>query len=248
MSAPVNVRVGATTSNQSTGRNSVVRYSSSKYRRYGRRYSRQMQRRIARSYLPMPYWRWTQEGKAEMHYTNTEWAAPTDIVDTGSSFLLNGIGVGAQVFNRLGRQVLMKSLILNVAITQQNGAVNGQTCRYMLVYDRQANTGAQVNAQILDNSTAVPWTQKVKNLDNSQRFLILRDRTFIVKPNLVDEGQYQLNDYIKLNLPVQFNAGNTATIGDIQTGSLYLWFFDQAPLGLINLRFQGAARLHFHDK
>jgi len=183
-----------------------------------------------------------------MHYGNTEWAAATDIVDTGSSFLLNGIGVGAQVYNRLGRQILMKSLLLNVAITQQNGAVNGQTCRYMIVYDRQANTGAQVNSQILDNSTGVPWTQKVKNLDNAQRFLILRDKTFIVKPNLEGEGQYQINDYIKLNLPVQFNAGNTGAIGDIQTGSLYLWFFCQAPLGLINLKFVGASRLHFHDK
>lgn len=171
----------------------------------------------------------------------------TDVIDVGTFVLLNGIGQGSEAYNRVGRQILMRQLDLKLSFTQQNGAVNAQQLRYMVVYDRQTNGAIFTNTNLLDNSVALLWwTRKNTNPDNRDRFEILLDRTIQVNPNLLEASAPVFDHHMRLNLPAQF-SGAGATVASITTGSLYLVFFDQAPLGLINIKTSFAGRLHYLD-
>jgi len=184
--------------------------------------------------------------KSELKYADIQ-QHQTDVIDTGTFVLLNGIGPGLDAWNRVGRQILMKQLDLKLSFTQQNGAVNAQQLRYMVVYDRQPNGAIFTNANLLDNSVPLLWwTRKSTNPDNRDRFEILMDRTIQVNPNLLEMSAPVFDYRLPLTLPSQFN-GAGATVASITTGSLYLVFFDQAPLGLINIKTSFATRLHYLD-
>lgn len=183
---------------------------------------------------------------AELKYADIQ-QHQTDVIDTGTFILLNGIGQGLEAYNRVGRQILMKQLDLKLSFTQQNGAVNAQQLRYMVVYDRQSNGAVFTNANLLDNSVALLWwTRKPTNPDNRDRFEILLDRTLQINPTLLEQSAPVFDHRLQLTLPTQYN-GAGATVASITTGSLYLVFFDQAPLGLINIKTSFATRIHYLD-
>lgn len=186
--------------------------------------------------------------RMELKYNDVQ-QHQVDVIDTGTFTLLNGIGVGTEVYQRTGRQVNLKFLTVKLAFTQQNGAVNAQQCRYMIVYDRQTNGLAPTNADLLDNSVALLWwTRKPTNPNNRDRFLILEDKTIQVNPTLLDYSTPIVDKTYNLhNLVTQYNATAGLLVNAISTGSLYLIMFDQAPLGLINVRTSFACRVHYTD-
>lgn len=186
--------------------------------------------------------------RQELKYTDVQ-QHQVDVIDTGTFVLLNGIGAGTEVFQRTGRQINLKYLTMKMAFTQQNGAVNAQQLRYMIVYDRQPNAAVFANSDLLDNSVALLWwTRKPTNPNNRDRFQILVDKTIQVNPTLVEYSTPLVDQTLNLkNFTTQYNATAGLLVNAIQTGSLYLVMFDQAPLGLINLKASYAMRLHYTD-
>jgi len=184
----------------------------------------------------------------ELKYSDVQ-QHQVDVADVGTFVLLNGIGSGTEVFQRTGRQINLKYLSLKMAFTQQNGAVNAQQLRYMIVYDRQPNAAIFTNSDLLDNSVALLWwTRKLTNPNNRDRFQILVDQTITVNPTLLEYSTPMVDKTISLRGYVtQYNATAGLLVNAIQTGSLYLVMFDQAPIGLINCRASYGIRLHYTD-
>ncbi len=182
----------------------------------------------------------------EYKYTNPE-ASVVDVVDTGYFALLNGIALGTEVYQRVGRQVNMHELDIRLGFTQQNGALNTQLCRYLIVYDKQPNGAAPTLATILDTSGAATAPLKQHSRDGMRRYEILADHTFQVNPNTLVDSYPQFHHKIRLNRPIQFNSSSTGTVASILTGSLYLVAIDQVPLGLINIKMSYSANLTYSD-
>lgn len=183
-----------------------------------------------------------------MKYTNAE-VHQSDVINTGTFTLLNGIGFGTEAYQRVGRQVQLCSLDLRYAVTQQNGALNAQICRLMVVYDKQTNGLIYPSSDLLDNSVAlVFWTQKQYNRDGRDRFVVLHDESFQVNPNLLEGSFPFVNRQIDLKgLKTQYNAQPGLLVNTIQTGSLYLVAFSMAPLGVLNLKADFTARVNYLD-
>lgn len=174
-------------------------------------------------------------------------ATAADIIDNGYFVCLNGgIVQGPATNQRIGKQITVKSIDLKLAVTQQNGALNGQQCRMMIVYDRQAN-GLAMNAPLLLDGGGAPNVNKLRNPDYMQRVLVLRDKRFTVNTLTQEESIVNINEYIKCNLPVQWGSGVAGTYADITMGQIWLCLFCQVPLGLINLKGTYTARVNYID-
>lgn len=185
------------------------------------------------------------------------------IAGTPPNVLLNAVQTGAGFFNRVGSRIEMKSLhirglINNVATgTQDQG-------RIIVIYDRQPNGAMPVISDILrardqTGAATTSGTSEI-NLDNRDRFVIVRDYT-VVLPSVTntagvltngpaypgDDEQLDVNIFIRLKgLSTHYlSTTNPATIADIGTGALSCWFVSmntnaawQASLGF---------RLRYHD-
>lgn len=149
--------------------------------------------------------------------------------------LLNGCVAGSQNYNRIGRKILMKSLQLRLIVAASTPLASVDSlCRIIIVYDKQTNGAAPTVANILQsqNITGVNSSSATDmvNLDNRDRFTILRDIVFALAGQSTTATQAiaggptvkEINEYIRLNLDTVFNAGTAGTIGDIQSGSLYM--------------------------
>lgn len=158
---------------------------------------------------------------------------------TGSPQLLNGCIAGSQNFQRIGRKINMKSLQIRGVLTPTDLTTNAQMVRMIVVYDKQSNGAAPTFANVITSQNIAGATQSLVgdmvNLDNRDRFEIIRDKIYSF--NFGDAagyapspGSYECTDYIRLaDRPVVFNAGTAGTVGDIQSGALYVfWISSQA--------------------
>lgn len=148
-------------------------------------------------------------------------ATATNIINTGTVVLLNGIDEGSDPTQRIGRSIRMKSLLLRTrTITSDNAAVIAQVMRYMVVLDKQPN-GVLANAdEILNDisdNLAVPLTPLLPA--NFKRFRVIRD--FNVVMNKEGRNLVVTKHFIRMNIKPRYGTGG-ATITDIATGALLL--------------------------
>lgn len=154
----------------------------------------------------------------------------------GSNFLLlNGTKPGSQNYDRIGRKISMKSLQVHGKLNVlSNETTTGFCIRMLIVYDKQPNGasptyGDIIKSQDITGATSSTYSDFV-NLDNRDRFEIIRDH-FIQLGQFTTTPDYAtgpltvpINEYLKLaNREVCYNAGNAGTIGDIQSGALYMF-------------------------
>jgi len=182
----------------------------------------------------------------EVKYNLSE-ATASDIADTGTFTLLNGIGVGTDTYQRIGRQIRIIGIELRASFYQQNGALNPQPARYMIAYDRQCNGAVYTLATLLDNSTGLYYPFKNTVFDNQKRFSIVLDKTLTVNPITLSDGYPCVHHVIKCNLPVQYNGTAGLLVSAITSGSLYLIMCDVAPVGAINIRANFSCRILYLD-
>lgn len=121
--------------------------------------------------------------------------------------LLNGLTQGTSGSNRIGREILMKSIDWFFQVTS--------TQRYMLVYDSQAN-GTAINVSDLVQDTGDQYSPY--NFSNRDRFHIIWDSLFDTTPEIATINR---NRDFPLDLSTYYNSGNAGTIADITSGSLY---------------------------
>lgn len=191
--------------------------------------------------------------------------------------VLNAIQEGSGFWARIGRRVTMKSLRItgHIAPINVEEAIIQQHLRIIIVYDKQANGSACTIADVIkaynNAGTSSVAILDGLNMDNRERFLILRDRRIVVPrvssagvatsipfgvcdasvgASRGSDGGALVDEYISLNsMETQYNGtANPATIAEIVTGSLMIGVFgNPAVAATPKYKLTFAARLRFVD-
>lgn len=166
---------------------------------------------------------------------------------TGDDVMLcNGVSPGNDIFNRLGRRLRMRSILVSMQIvspaTVDLAATNVQItagnyvsgARLLLVLDKQPNGTQCLKNDILaslgsarkDGGYASPESNM--NLDNRDRFLILFDKIYTL--DTVNSVQREVRIFKKLNIEVTYNNGqNARDVSALMTNALYLVAVSNQP-------------------
>lgn len=192
-------------------------------------------------------------------------AYPFRVPATATSIMLvNGVQTGAAFYNRVGSRIEMKNLHIRGLVRYAATSVVG-TARMLVVYDRQPVGALPTVADILqtrDQTGAATNTGSSEiNLDNRDRFQIVRDMEFYTPPctNTAgvltngpqfpgqDDQQWDVNEFIKLKeLTCHYKStSNPCTIADIATGALYVLFTTTGTDSAVE--FAGSMRLRYND-
>jgi len=197
---------------------------------------------------------------------------------TGSIIGLNFIRAGSSFYNRIGRKIELKNLQIECRLNLVDDAAGRNPPlsynRIMIVYDRQTNGAFPSMTDILQdvdqagtNSTDV---MSEINLNNRERFTILRDWRFLTpdcSTQQVAAGNMQMansttfpdslgeqqNGLWKFFIPLkglltQYKADSApAVIGDIATGGLYLITFGDLAAGNEAFELLYSTRLRYWD-
>jgi len=170
---------------------------------------------------------------------------------TGTVTALNLLAVGDDANTRDGRQVTCKSIAVTGPIYPEDGATAATYCRTLLVWDSQPNSGVIATiANILTGATSVSNT----NLDNRERFTILRDdkvtlgafNSTATQATAMSPSVTKLDWFVPLNGVVTTYSGTTAAIGSIATGALLLVTIGDTASGL-GCTGSFTTRLRFYD-
>lgn len=196
-----------------------------------------------------------------------------DVTQTSSIFdttatrvtCLNATSQGAAETNRIGRKIVLKSVMIRGYINQyQAGAAPiNDFLRAILVYDRQPNGAAPVFSDIIQDVDQAGTTSSTSmsslNISNSDRFKVLRDWFWKVDvpggATLVQAAQvstdckeFSLKAYVPLNgLETHYNGTNGGTIADITSGSLLLVTQGGASAANSQYRLTFVTRVRFTD-
>lgn len=180
--------------------------------------------------------------KAELKAYDTAQAAslfPTAAAGGGTVTYLNNVVNGAELYQRTGRKIYMKSLAFKgVVFPSGTASANNASLRAMIVYDAQPNGALPTLGAILKDANAAAGIGVFAhlNLDNRERFKVLWTKIWQMGPTpSTQAGQVQIQDgsqclHIDMMLKLQrleavYNATNGGTIADCQSGSLLLVTF-----------------------
>jgi len=181
---------------------------------------------------------------------------------TGSITLLADPQVGADMNQRIGRKILLKSVYIRgyvrtEAATSTLPLVNtiGQMGRFIIFADLQPNGAAPAVTALLKEAS--PASQL--NIDNRDRFKVYCDREFIFDPYGASTTATQtylsctnqiraIKKFKKINLEMIFNATNGGTIADVNSGALYmLWIGNVAAGTNTNMSASLSTRVRYSD-
>lgn len=156
--------------------------------------------------------------------------------------LLNGLVPGSAANQRIGRKVVMKSILLRWSFQLGVTSVSGGCGRILVVYDKQANAAAPTAGDVL----LLDDFRSPNNLSNRDRFVTLFDQ--IVGPISV-QGDFETAGtlYKRINLETMFNAGTAGTIGDITSGSVYLFAAQSGGVTTEQPKMRIRARIRYED-
>lgn len=166
----------------------------------------------------------------------------------GSVILLNGVAQGTDYTNRIGRKIIMKSLLFRATLFPSTtaSAVYGATLRVMLVYDCQTNATTPAITDFFAGGTYL----EAMNLTNRDRFKVIKDWIVPVEAGVYTASSltagspknHCLKMFKKMSMDEIF-GGTAATVGSIQTGGLFLVLIASAA----NWNIDYASRVRFID-
>lgn len=185
-------------------------------------------------------------GGKELNFVDTN-ISNANVSTTPQVTLLNGIVPGTGASNRVGRRVQMKSVEFKT-VSFVDTASQQVYCRYALVLDRQANAAVAAFTDIYD--AAVPTS--LRNISNKARFKVLWDSGLIVLPGVASvttgASMFACEHYRKIDIPVQYNAGTSGLIGDVQTNALYWIAIGNGSSGTNDSQCAGMLRIRYDDQ
>ncbi|AEF58776.1 coat protein [Mosquito VEM virus SDRBAJ] len=162
---------------------------------------------------------------------------------------LNLIPQGVTESTRVGRSCILKSIQIKGRLRFDPGAAaDSSTIAYLyLVQDSQCNGAA---AAVTDVLTSATMAGAIVNMDNSQRFRILKKWTWALNSasgvstayNTVDRA---IDYYRKCHIPLDFSS-TTGAIGEIRSNNVFLLAGSADTDDLV--AFSGVARVRFSDK
>nr|UOF81670.1 capsid protein [Cressdnaviricota sp.] len=166
---------------------------------------------------------------------------------TGTIRLLNGIVQGTDYNQRIGRQIILKSIYLRMYLFPNAAATNvGDVLRIILGFDEQPNGALPIVTDILTSAS----TTAANNLNNRDRFKILVDKTFPVGQAITANAVAPIRGfkkvYKKCNWPVTY-SGTTADIASLATGSLFILTVSENVAGITCWDANYHSRIRFTD-
>lgn len=173
------------------------------------------------------YGTYNRRGRNELKFTDTGdggGSAPA----AGILVLLNGVAAGTDYNQRIGRKIILKSLLHRFSLIPQVATANssaGDIVWVMLIYDCQTNAATPAVADVLQ---AVTYDSPM-NLNNRDRFKVLTDKfitmgAYTMTASALVTGSPTpkiIKMYKRLNHEVIF-GGTGSTVGSIQTGAIFL--------------------------
>lgn len=169
---------------------------------------------------------------------------------TGTVTALNLVAVGDDNTDRDGRQVHLHSVHIQGVVRPVDAQSGANFSRLMLIWDSQPNGALPSITDILVSSTSLSGT----NLNNRERFTILRDKRYEVggvsdtatQSYTISPGMHVINEYVKLKGIKTTYSGTTATIGSVSTGALLMVTISNLAAGL-GSAFDLSTRVRFYD-
>lgn len=161
---------------------------------------------------------------------------------------------GAELYQRIGRKIYMKSLHFR-GVVFNTAAAAQDFVRILILYDSNPNGAAPAYTDILQDSTAGAGTNFFShlNLINRERFKVIRDWHRVMplttaantESSVPETNCFHLDWWIPLKgLETIFNGTNGGTIGDISTGAVIIMTFGcNTSLWQLN----GTFRLRYYD-
>jgi len=173
-------------------------------------------------------------------------ALTDDATSTPSLNCVNAMVAGTSAVTRIGRRIVMKSLQIRGLIYRENAATTtNQFMRLVVVFDRQPNGSATVAPWTDMYNTATPHT--LKNMANAGRFFTLMDKNIDITAANGGNTEVSINEFIKFNLPVYYNAGVAGNVADISTGALLVCYVGSQAAGTDDINVELNCRLRYTD-
>lgn len=179
----------------------------------------------------------------------------------GNFNVLNAPVVGAELYNRIGRKIYMKSVHIRGVVN--NAATSVQdVARIILFYDSQVNGATPPLAALLQDSNPAAGTTGLSeiNLVNRERFKIIRDYQLYLPAvtntaGVLTNGSvvydpikhtFNIDWFVKLRgLEAVYNSANAGNSGDITSGALFLCFVSNNQSNTWS--FSYTSRLRYYD-
>lgn len=143
-----------------------------------------------------------------------------DAHTTGAIVPLNLVAQGDGPTNRDGAQFRMKSLEIKGVTNSDPASTTPCYSRMDLILDTDPNGSTPVLTDIYDTTGSVPYFRAVRNLDNRNRFVILKTWNYSYSPASGRES-YSIKFYKQLDIKTLF-TGTTATIANLKNNHLFL--------------------------
>lgn len=175
--------------------------------------------------------------------------------DGGSlSWLLNGCVQGTDIINRVGRRIMLKSVLVRLIFNVDVASTPiSQTWRVAIIYDKQTNatyppggSGSQPTVGATFFKPVVGSSSYISplNIDQRDRFEIISDEHITLSKNGPEEVALKI--YRKLNHEVTFNSGNSGIYSDIVTGALWINLYNNVSSSNA-AGFNLSSRVRFED-
>lgn len=141
-------------------------------------------------------------GAPERKFMHTQ-ITGSAVSSTFSSTSLVLIDEGTGVSDRIGRKIVVTSIQIKFACTQNTNAAN-TFLRLLIVKDKQANEGGITGTDLLYDTSVYDAVVSSYNLDQRYRFKVLRDRVFEMCET--GESQRYYKCYIKCHIPITYDG------------------------------------------
>lgn len=171
---------------------------------------------------------------------------PFTSLTQSSMVLLNGIAEGVGVNDRVGQQVIMRSIEVKVRFWVSWGAsADAVTGRFLLVLDRESHAANPSITDILTEDSV----RSLKRYSNRKRFKILWDQTVdaVHEVATATDQAYSFKYYKRVEIPMEFNAAGTEYIASINKGALFMVQVDNTS-GATDTYLTGYSRVLYSDQ
>jgi len=201
-------------------------------------------------------------------YDTCYWRGPNGVesnaIQTGALYRvenLNFIQQQTGAYQRIGRKLIIKSILIDLLIGVRNTGNQSVAVKWWLCLDRQANgqgpnpgdvlttTNGQAPVNVPPNAQ-LPTVTWVPNIANRQRFRIMKEKEFILTPQIVDQIMLRkCKCYIKCNIPIEY-GGTTGAVAEIKSNNIFMMIsisFNNAVTQAEVMAADGMMRLRYLD-
>lgn len=171
-------------------------------------------------------------GRAPPELKTIDSSYSTNIPAAGIINLIDGVSAGTDFTNRIGRKIVLKSMLCRFNLTGINtqSTTLGDTVRVMVFYDNQTNGAVPVVGDVLSTGAFMDPI----NLNNRDRFKVLSDQFVELEGTTYTGGALTAGSpkhhfhqiFMKVNLEEIF-SGTGSTVASIATGGVFVLLISQ---------------------